>query len=276
MLNHPATIINIETLKAFGNTILDPSSGELASGLTGKGRMAEPEDIVEEIKSFFTKKKSYKPLKGKYVLINAGPTREPLDPVRFISNYSSGKMGIALADAAADYGADVELVLGPVNLAPANSAVKICDVTNAESMATECFLRFPACDIAILSAAVADFAPEEVKANKIKKDGNELVIKLKPTTDIAAALGKIKKPSQVLAGFALETDNETENAREKLFRKNLDIIVLNSLNESGAGFGHDTNKVTIIDRYNNIDKFELKSKEEAAKDILNKIISMIH
>jgi phosphopantothenoylcysteine decarboxylase/phosphopantothenate--cysteine ligase len=275
MLNHPATIINIETLKAFGNSILEPSSGELASGLTGKGRMAEPEEIVKEIKNFFTKKKSYKPLKGKHLLINAGPTREPLDPVRFISNYSSGKMGIALADAAVEYGADVELVLGPVSVTPGNSSVKIIDVTTAESMAAECISRFPGCDIAILSAAVADFTPEEVKGEKIKNDGNELLLKFKPTTDIAETLGKTKKPSQILAGFALETNNEIENARGKLFRKNLDIIVLNSLKESGAGFGYDTNKITIIDRYNNIDKFELKSKEEAAKDILNKIVSMI-
>ncbi|MDP3003497.1 MAG: bifunctional phosphopantothenoylcysteine decarboxylase/phosphopantothenate--cysteine ligase CoaBC [Bacteroidales bacterium] len=275
MLNHPATIINIETLKAFGNSILEPSSGELASGLTGKGRMAEPEEIVKEIINFFTKKKSYKPLKGKHLLINAGPTREPIDPVRFISNYSSGKMGIALADAAVEYGADVELVLGPVSISPGNNSVKIIDVTTAESMAAECISRFPGCDIAILSAAVADFTPEEVKGKKIKKDGNELLLKLKPTTDIAETLGKTKKPSQILAGFALETNNEIENAKEKLLRKNLDIIVLNSLKERGAGFGHDTNKITIIDRYNNIDKFELKSKEEAAKDILNKIVSMI-
>ena len=275
MLTHPATIINIETLKAFGNTIFEPASGELASGLSGKGRMAEPEEIVKEIKNFFVKKKSYKPLTGKRLLINAGPTREPIDPVRFISNYSSGKMGIALADAASEYGAAVELVLGPVNIIPENKSVKIINVTTAESMASECISRFHECDIAILSAAVADFTPEEVKGKKIKKADNELLLKLRPTTDIAETLGKIKKPSQILAGFALETDNEMENARNKLFRKNLDIIVLNSLRENGAGFGHDTNKITIIDRYNNIDKFEMKSKEESAKDILLKIISMI-
>jgi len=275
MLKHPSTIINIETLKAFGNSILEPSSGELASGLTGKGRMAEPEDIVKEIISFFTKKKSYKPLKGKYILINAGPTREPLDPVRFISNYSTGKMGIALAETAADYGAEVDLVLGPVSITPVNSSINTIDVSTAESMASECISRFPACDIAILSAAVADFTPKEVQGSKIKKKGNELLLKLKPTTDIAYTLGKTKKPNQILAGFALETDNETENAKEKLLRKNLDIIVLNSLKESGAGFGFDTNKITIIDRYNIIDTFELKSKEEAAKDIINKIVSMI-
>jgi phosphopantothenoylcysteine decarboxylase/phosphopantothenate--cysteine ligase len=275
MLKHPATTINIETLKAFGNSILEPSSGELASGLTGKGRMAEPEDIIKEIIIFFSKKKTYRPLKGKKVLINAGPTREPIDPVRFISNYSSGKMGIALADAAAEYGAHVVLVLGPVSIAPSNSDIDIVNVSSAESMALECIKRFSGSDIAILSAAVADFTPEEVKGHKIKKDGKDLILKLKPTADIAASLGRMKKESQILAGFALETNNETENALDKLVRKNLDLIVLNSLRESGAGFGHDTNKITIIDRNNNIDKFELKSKEEAAKDILNKIVSML-
>src|SRR5450759_2016442 len=275
MLNHPSTIINIETLRAFGNSILEPSSGELASGLSGKGRMAEPEEIVKEIKNFFAKKKSYKPLTGKRVLINAGPTREPIDPVRFISNYSSGKMGIALANTAAEYGAKVELVLGPINITPQNTTIKVIDVTTAESMAAECISRFPGCDIAILSAAVADFTPEEIKGKKIKKDGSELVLKLKPTTDIAETLGRTKNPSQILAGFALETDNEIENAKGKLHRKNLDLIVLNSLQESGAGFGHDTNKITIIDKFNNIDKFELKSKEEAARDILDKIVAII-
>jgi phosphopantothenoylcysteine decarboxylase / phosphopantothenate---cysteine ligase len=184
-------------------------------------------------------------------------------------------MGIALADAASEYGAVVELVLGPVNITPRDGSIKIINVTTAESMAAECISRFPECDIAIFSAAVADFTPEMTSNKKIKKDSNGLVLKLKPTIDIAETLGKTKKPSQFLAGFALETNNETENARKKLVRKNLDIIVLNSLNESGAGFEHSTNKITIIDRYNNIDKFELKSKEEAAKDILNKIISML-
>jgi phosphopantothenoylcysteine decarboxylase / phosphopantothenate---cysteine ligase len=275
MLKHPATVINIETIKAFGNTILEPASGELASGLSGKGRMAEPETILEEVKSFFLKKKRDKPLTGKHLLINAGPTREPLDPVRFISNYSSGRMGIALADAASEYGATVELVLGPVNIAPLNSSVRVINVITAESMATECITRFPQCDVAILSAAVADFTPVEASSRKIKKTGSGTVLKLKPTTDIAETLGKIKKPSQLLAGFALETDNEIENARQKMVRKNLDMIVLNSLNETGAGFGHSTNKITIIDRYNNIDKFELKSKEEVAEDILDKVVSML-
>jgi len=184
-------------------------------------------------------------------------------------------MGIALADAAAQYGAVVDLVLGPVTITPQNSTINIINVSTADSMASECISRFPECDIAILAAAVADFTPTEIFDKKIKKDNTELIIRLKPTTDIAETLGKIKKPSQVLAGFALETDNELNNARAKLLRKKLDIIVLNSLREDGAGFGHDTNKITIIDRNNNIDKFELKSKEEAAKDILDKIISMI-
>ena len=275
MLSHPATIINIETLKAFGNTILEPASGELASGLTGRGRMDEPEEIVEEIVNFFSKKKNYKPLSGKHLLINAGPTREPIDPVRFLSNYSSGKMGIALADKAAEYGAIVDLVLGPVNIAPRNSSINIINVTTAQSMAEECISRFPSCDIAILAAAVADYTPVEVSGEKLKKENADLFLKLKPTTDIAETLGQSKKPSQILAGFALETDNELDNAKGKLIRKNLDIIVLNSLREDGAGFGHDTNKITIIDRNNIIDKFELKSKEDASADILEKIISLM-
>jgi phosphopantothenoylcysteine decarboxylase/phosphopantothenate--cysteine ligase len=275
MLKHPATIINIETLKAFGNIILEPETGELASGLEGKGRMAEPENIVKEIKSFFTKKKSNKPLTGKRVLINAGPTRESLDPVRFISNNSSGKMGIALADTAAIYGAEVELVLGPVSILPSESSVKVTHVTTADSMASECISKFPTCDIAILSAAVADYTPAIVEREKMKKSVKDLTIRLRPTTDIAAELGKLKKKSQLLAGFALETDNEITNAKDKLKRKKLDIIVLNSLREKGAGFDHDTNRITIIDKNNNIDKFELKSKGEAARDILDKIVSMI-
>ncbi len=275
MLKHPATVINIETLRAFGNIVLEPASGELASGLTGKGRMAEPEEIVKEINNLFSKKKSHKPLRGKKILINAGPTREPIDPVRYISNYSSGKMGIALADAAAEYGAYVDLVLGPVSITPKNSSINIIQTTTAESMASECISRFAHSDIAILSAAVSDFTPVKVEGKKMKRDVKKLTLQLKPTIDIAGTLGKSKKPSQILAGFALETDNEIRNASAKLVRKNLDFIVLNSLKEEGAGFGHDTNRITIIDRYNNIDKFELKSKDEAARDILDKIVSMI-
>jgi phosphopantothenoylcysteine decarboxylase/phosphopantothenate--cysteine ligase len=185
-------------------------------------------------------------------------------------------MGIALADTAAEYGAVVDLVLGPVSVVPKNSSINIINVTTAESMAEECISRFPVCDIAILAAAVADFTPVVVSAKKLKKVDKDLLLRLKPTIDIAETLGMTKKPSQLLAGFALETDSEMDNAKAKLLRKNLDIIVLNSLKDDGAGFGYDTNKITIIDRNNNIDKFELKSKEEAAKDILNKIITMIH
>jgi phosphopantothenoylcysteine decarboxylase / phosphopantothenate---cysteine ligase len=184
-------------------------------------------------------------------------------------------MGIALADAAADYGATVVLVLGPVNFLPKNKSVKVISVTTAETMATECISRFPSCDIAILSAAVADYTPLHIAQKKMKKDFNDMVLKLKSTTDIAKALGKIKKTAQFTAGFALETDNEIKNATAKLKQKNLDIIVLNSLKDRGAGFEYDTNKITIIDKYNNIDKFELKSKEDAARDILDKIITMI-
>jgi phosphopantothenoylcysteine decarboxylase/phosphopantothenate--cysteine ligase len=184
-------------------------------------------------------------------------------------------MGIALADAAAEYGAIVDLVLGPVNISPKNNSVNIINVLTAETMASECISRFPSCDIAILAAAVADFTPAEVSSRKIKKSKTELILKLKRTTDIAETLGASKNPTQVIAGFALETDNELDNAKAKLLGKNMDIIVLNSLKEDGAAFGHDTNKITIIDRNNNIDKFELKSKGEAAKDILDKIVSII-
>jgi phosphopantothenoylcysteine decarboxylase/phosphopantothenate--cysteine ligase len=185
-------------------------------------------------------------------------------------------MGIAIADLAAEYGAEVDLVLGPVSVRPQNDSVKVISVITAESMASECISRFPECDIAILAAAVADFTPVKVYGEKMKKAGAKLLIRLKPTTDIAETLGRSKKTSQLLVGFALETENELDNAKIKLSRKNLDIIVLNSLKEEGAGFGYDTNKITIIDRNNIIDKFELKSKEETAKDILNKIVSMIH
>lgn len=185
-------------------------------------------------------------------------------------------MGIAIADAAADYGADVELVLGPVNHHPENKDIKVINVITAESMANECINRFGSCDVAILAAAVADFTPEEVRVKKMKRSSDELVLRLKPTNDIAAALGKSKRHDQLLAGFALETNNEIENAKSKLLRKNLDIIILNSLQDQGAGFGYDTNKITIIDKNNNSDKFELKSKEEAARDILDKIVSMLN
>jgi phosphopantothenoylcysteine decarboxylase/phosphopantothenate--cysteine ligase len=218
---------------------------------------------------------NHKLLLGKKFLINAGPTREHIDPVRFISNHSTGKMGIALADAAASMGAEVELVLGPVAIRPSDPRVKVTDIVSAADMARECLIKFAWADVAILAAAIADFTPENVPGNKIKRGDTDLVIRLKPTKDIAAELGKSKSENQLVVGFALETENGIANATGKLKRKNLDLIVLNSLKDKGAGFGFDTNRITLIDRNNNIDKFELKSKEETAKDILRKIVSMI-
>jgi phosphopantothenoylcysteine decarboxylase / phosphopantothenate---cysteine ligase len=208
------------------------------------------------------------------VLINAGPTHEAIDPVRFIGNHSSGKMGVALATAAAECGAGVHLVAGPGVVVPIISGLQVTRVTSAAEMANACYSIFPSCDVAILAAAVADFTPETSHDRKLKRGEDNLVLRLKPTADIAAGLGSAKKPGQLLAGFALETDNELENAAGKLKRKNLDMIVLNSLRDSGAGFGGDTNKITIIDKYNIIDKFELKSKDEVALDILEKVASL--
>ncbi len=276
MLSHPATVRNIETLKSFGNHIIDPGTGELASGLEGKGRMAEPEAIVAELKQFLSKKKIAElPLKGKRVFVNAGPTVEPIDPVRFISNHSSGRMGIALADEAARLGAVVTLVLGPVAISPTANNIKIVAVRTAAEMKEASVKAFRECDIGILAAAVADFTPETASETKLKRGKEATAIKLRPTEDIAAYLGSVKKKGQLLAGFALETDNEIANAKGKLQKKNLDLIILNSLRDEGAGFGHETNRITIIDSVNNIDKFELKSKGEVASDILKKIISLI-
>jgi len=275
MLAHPATVRNIETLKSFGNHIIDPDTGELASGLDGKGRMAEPEAIVAELKQFLSKKKIAElPLTGKRVFINAGPTVEPIDPVRFISNHSSGRMGIALADEAARLGAAVTLVLGPVAVRPSGRNIITVDVKTAAEMKEASVMAFRKCDIGILAAAVADFTPEKASETKIKRGQGATVIKLRPTEDIAAYLGSVKKKGQLLAGFALETDNEIANARGKLQKKNLDLIILNSLRDEGAGFGLETNRITIIDSNNNIDKFELKTKGEVASDILKKIISL--
>jgi phosphopantothenoylcysteine decarboxylase/phosphopantothenate--cysteine ligase len=275
MLNHPATVRNIETLRSFGHHFIGPDTGELASGLEGKGRMSEPEIIVREIITFLSKKKITElPLRGRKVFINAGPTAEPIDPVRFISNQSSGRMGIALAEEAASLGAEVTLVLGPVSLSPAHPDVKTVAVRTAAEMMEASVTAFRDCDIAVLAAAVADFTPETTSSTKIKRGKEEMVIRLKPTEDIAAYLGSIRKSDQFLAGFALETDNETANAMDKLKRKNLDMIILNSLRDEGAGFGFDTNRITIIDSNNNIDKFELKSKSEVASDILRRIISL--
>lgn len=275
MLKHPATVANIQRLKEFGNIIIDPKEGELASGLEGKGRMAEPEDIVGEVKSFFSKKKVDKIL-NKRLLINAGPTKEPIDPVRFISNHSSGKMGVALADAAADMGFEVTLVLGPVDIMPENKDVKVIKVVTAKEMATTCIGLFSCCDVAILAAAVADFTLQVTENHKIKKEGGFHKIDLVPTIDIADTLGKQKRDDQLLVGFALETDNEIDNAIAKLEHKNMDAVVLNSLNDKGACFGGDTNRIIIIDKLKNIDKFGLESKHDAALNILNKVRQMLN
>ena len=274
MFNHPATQLNIKTLEERGVTIIDAVSGELASGLEGKGRMAEPENIVKSLKESFSKKKT-SGLRGKKILVNAGPTFENIDPVRYVGNYSSGKMGIAIADEAASRGADVTLVLGPVKNKPANESIKIIDVVSAAEMAEVCKKNFKDADIGILSAAVADFTPLNPGEQKIKKEKGNLILELKATEDIASRLGNMKKHGQILIGFALETEDEIKNANSKLLKKNLDFIILNSLKDKGAGFGVDTNKVTIIDRSNNIDKFELKSKADVAIDILNKLESML-
>ncbi|MFZ2287029.1 MAG: bifunctional phosphopantothenoylcysteine decarboxylase/phosphopantothenate--cysteine ligase CoaBC [Bacteroidales bacterium] len=276
MLSHPATARNIGILTGFGNHIIEPDTGELASGLEGKGRMAEPEVIVKVLREFLAKKKITElPLAGKTVFINAGPTVEPIDPVRFISNHSSGRMGIALADEAARLGAAVTLVLGPVSVRPSQANVTTVAAKTTAEMKEASVIAFRHSDIGILAAAVADFTPEKTSDKKIKRGKGEMTLKLRPTEDIAALLGSMKKKDQILAGFALETDNEIANATAKLRKKNLDLIILNSLQDEGAGFGYDTNRITIIDCNNNIDKFELKSKEEVASDILDKIISLI-
>ena len=267
MYKHPATQKNIKELIARGNICIDADSGELASGLTGKGRMAEPMHIFNIVKDFFEKKQS---LKNKKVLITAGPTYEAIDPVRFIGNYSSGKMGYAIAKECKNRGAEVVLVSGPVSI-PKPEGVKVIDIKSANEMLQACLQYFPGSDIAIMNAAVADYTPAHSANKKIKRTKNDMYIELKPTKDIAAELGKIKKKNQVLIGFALETDNEEKNASDKLKKKNLDFIVLNSLQDKGAGFGYDTNKISILFTDNNIKKFELKTKQEVAKDIINEI-----
>ncbi|AUC84681.1 bifunctional phosphopantothenoylcysteine decarboxylase/phosphopantothenate--cysteine ligase CoaBC [Polaribacter sp. ALD11] len=271
MYIHPSTKESLEKLQDFGNILIPATSGELASGLVGEGRMAETEDIVSFIENDIL---SNLPLKGKKVLITAGPTYEAIDPVRFIGNHSSGKMGFAIANAAANLGAEVYLISGPSNQQIKHSFVHRIDVVSAEEMYNAAHTYFKDVDIAILSAAVADYKPKNIASQKIKKTAATLEILLTPTKDILASLGKIKK-HQFLVGFALETNNELENAKGKLKRKNLDAIVLNSLQDKGAGFATDTNKITIIDKDFNEQPFELKSKVEVAKDIINEIVKRI-
>ena len=271
MYKHPSSIESLNKLQSFNNIIIPATSGELASGLIGEGRMAEPEDIVCFIEKDISSKL---PLKGKKVLVTAGPTYEAIDPVRFIGNNSSGKMGFAIASAAANLGAEVFLISGPSNQQIKHSLVHRVDVVSAEEMYDASHLYFKDVDIAILSAAVADYKPKNSASKKIKKTDTALELLLSPTKDILASLGAIKK-QQYLVGFALETNNEIENAKGKLKRKNLDAIILNSLQDKGAGFANDTNKITIIDKEFNEKAFKLKSKVAVAKDIMNEIVNRI-
>jgi len=271
MHKHPSSIESLNKLQSFNNIIIPATSGELASGLIGEGRMAEPEDIVSFIEKDI---RSKLPLKGKKVLVTAGPTYEAIDPVRFIGNHSSGKMGFAIASAAANLGAEVYLISGPSNQQIKHSLVHRVDVVSAEEMYDASHMYFKDVDIAILSAAVADYKPKNSASHKIKKTDTTLELSLLPTKDILASLGAIKK-QQYLVGFALETNNELENAKGKLKRKNLDAIILNSLQDKGAGFAKDTNKITIIDKEFNEKAFKLKSKVAVAKDIMNEIVNRI-
>jgi len=271
MFQHEATQKSIDILQKRGNHCIAPATGELASGLHGKGRMEEPEIIVDYLKTFFAKNKTFA---GKKVLITAGPTYEAIDPVRFIGNHSSGKMGFALAEEAESLGAEVILIAGPVNITTKNNKIKIENVVSANEMFEATQKYFADSEIIIFAAAVADYTPMFPKDTKTKKNTETLTIELKKTIDIAKTLGKLKKQNQITVGFALETDDEIKNANEKLISKNLDFIVLNSLQEKGAGFKHDTNKITIIDKNNKTQNFDLKSKHEVAKDILNKILEM--
>ncbi|RFZ91708.1 bifunctional phosphopantothenoylcysteine decarboxylase/phosphopantothenate--cysteine ligase CoaBC [Mucilaginibacter conchicola] len=272
MWKHTATRDNIAQLQSFGNILIPPGSGELASGLHGEGRMAEPEEIVSFLEADIKKKL---PLVNKKVLVTAGPTYEAIDPVRFIGNHSSGKMGFALADELASLGADVTLIAGPVALKSKYNSIKRIDVTSAADMLTACLDNFADADACVMCAAVADYTPAQVATQKIKKTEDHFNIELKKTTDILKTLGAQKRDDQVLVGFALETNNEELHAKEKLQKKNLDLIVLNSLNDSGAGFKSDTNKVTLIDRNLNKTVYDLKSKTEVAHDICLKVTQLL-
>jgi phosphopantothenoylcysteine decarboxylase/phosphopantothenate--cysteine ligase len=270
MYAHPANLKNLETLKSYGNIIIEPASGELASGLVGKGRMEEPEEIVKQLEHFFFQQQP-KTLIGKRFIVTAGPTYEAIDPVRFIGNWSSGKMGYAIAESLAKAGANVFLVSGPTNLAVSHPNITKIDVVSADQMYSSCIEHFSAMDGAVMCAAVADYRPETYSSEKIKRKSDDLSITLTPNKDIAAELGKIKRANQLLVGFALETSNEEQNSQKKLLSKNLDFIVLNSLRDSGAGFNHDTNKISIIFKDGKVTHFELKPKAEVANDIAAEI-----
>jgi phosphopantothenoylcysteine decarboxylase/phosphopantothenate--cysteine ligase len=272
MYNHPVTRKNLQSLKKSGHIIIEPAIGELASGLSGKGRMEEPEQIIHTLDAFFRKKgfkkKIQKKIASKKILITAGPTFEAIDPVRFIGNHSSGRMGFAIAECLAELDAKVVLVSGPTPLITDHSNITLVNVISAEEMYLECMRHYPEMDGAILSAAVADYRPSRYVNEKIKSSDRNLILELEPTRDIAGQLGKIKKESQFLVGFALETDKNIENAYRKLDRKNFDFIVINSLNDKGAGFRTETNKISILHKNNKLINFELKSKKEVANDIV--------
>ena len=271
MMKHPSTVANIGRLRSYGNIIIEAREGELASHLTGKGRMEEPEGIFAAVERYFAKEAD-NPLRGKKILITAGPTRERIDPVRYIGNYSTGKMGYAIADEAARRGAEVTVVSGPVSVRPAAGNVKVVHVESALEMLGECEKLFPGTDIAIMCAAVADYRPADVAGHKIKRENSPAPeIHLVKNPDIASTLGHAKRPGQVVAGFALETDNAEANAADKIARKQLDLIVLNSTADPGAGFGTDTNKIAIIYPDGSTTRFPLKPKTEVAADILDAI-----
>ena len=271
MFAHPSTQKNLDILRSYGNHIIEPAAGELASHLIGKGRMEEPEKIIEYLERFFAEEQD---MAGEHIMITAGPTYEKIDPVRFIGNYSSGKMGYALAEECVRRGAEVTLISGPVNLTAKHPNIKRIDVESAGEMCEASIEAFHRCSAAILCAAVADFTPESVANQKIKREKDDLVLQLKPTADIAATLGKTKTEKQVLVGFALETNDEEEHARGKMRRKNFDFIVLNSLNDKGAGFRCDTNKICIIDQQKKTD-YPLKPKTEVAVDIIDKLSAVL-
>lgn len=272
MYKHPSTIENLKKLESFGNQIVRSNFGELASGLVGEGRLAEPEELVDILTKHFCENII---LKGKKVLITAGPTQEPIDPVRFISNHSTGKMGYAIADKFAKAGAEVTLVSGHVALKSPDASINLVKVRSAKEMYEVTKMYFDESDIIVLSAAVADYTPTVVADKKIKKKEDTFTIELTKTTDIAKTLGQIKRPEQLMVGFALETDHEVENAIGKIKSKNLDMIVLNSLQNSGAGFGYDTNKISIIKRDGTMIDFDLKSKQDVAMDIVNEVINTL-
>lgn len=274
MYAHPSTQANLNTLRSYGNVIVEPTVGELASHLVGKGRMEEPEVIIQSLADYFAGKEG--DLTGKTILVTAGPTYEKIDPVRFIGNYSTGKMGFAIADECASRGAKVVLIAGPVQLTTKYANIQRIDVESAEQMYTTAMGAFPNVNAAILSAAVADYSIEQPAGEKIKReDGTDLQLQLKPTKDIAASIGAAKEPGQIVVGFALETTNELQHAEDKMLRKNLDFIVLNSLNDKGAGFGYDTNKISIVDRNGKTD-YPLRTKIEVAKDIVDRLADLLN